>query len=218
MSEQNELLPCAHCGSTNITEKHSDPVALRWQYIQCNNCGASSMHSAYMDRAIAAWNRRVPASEPAVDRDAGIAAAEVAVTDALAVVRNEALEEAAAIVEEEVCDCCYAESEKDVAEYLATIIRAHKLAAPTAPAVPAAPLVAPQGALASPDDAKRLMFAMQDIDGFGCIEMDKYDYAIRAMEASKHDEITPEHELQGVRDLIDAAMRATGTDTSQGDA
>lgn len=62
-SQSDELLPCPFCGGTDIAQKHGDPVALRWQYIQCHGCGASSIQSAHMYRAIAAWNRRA-ASAP----------------------------------------------------------------------------------------------------------------------------------------------------------
>ncbi len=76
------LLPCAHCGSDDIAEKHGDPVGLRWQYIQCNNCGASSIQSAHMYRAIAAWNRR--ATTPSPEAPAG-----EAVTPSLRLIGNQ---------------------------------------------------------------------------------------------------------------------------------
>jgi hypothetical protein len=57
-------------------------------------------------------------------------------------------------------------------------------------------------------DADRLMFAMQDIDGFVSVEWDKHDYAIHFAEANGRDEPTLADELEGVRMMIDAALQA----------
>ena len=62
------------------------------------------------------------------------------------------------------------------------------------------------------EDAERLAFAMQDIDGFVGVEPDKYDFAMRVAIEMGHDEPTREDELEGLRRLIDAARSgATGT-------
>lgn len=59
-------------------------------------------------------------------------------------------------------------------------------------------------------DTKRLMFAMQDIDGFLSVKQDKYDLAVVVMEERGLDEPDWECELEGVRRLIDKAI---GTST-----
>lgn len=65
-------------------------------------------------------------------------------------------------------------------------------------------------------DAKRLMFAMQDIDGFVGIKQDKYDLAVVVMEERGLDEPDEECELEGVRRLIDKAIqRAAQLDGGQ---
>jgi hypothetical protein len=57
-------------------------------------------------------------------------------------------------------------------------------------------------------DAKRLMFAMKDIDGFTTVEWDKYDYASHFASENGRDEPNEWDELMGVRMMIDAAMIA----------
>lgn len=57
-------------------------------------------------------------------------------------------------------------------------------------------------------DAARLMFAMQDFDGFVGVKKDKYDFAIECAEENGRDEPTSEDEINGVRRLIDAAIAA----------
>lgn len=64
-------------------------------------------------------------------------------------------------------------------------------------------------------DAKRLMFAMQDVDGFGSVKQDKYDLAVVAMEERALDEPDWECELEGVRRLIDKAMSAPSHTTNK---
>ena len=61
----------------------------------------------------------------------------------------------------------------------------------------------------SKKDAERLIFAMQDIDGFGAVALDKYDYAMHFAHCNGRDEPTKEDELIGLRALIDAAITAT---------
>ena len=56
------------------------------------------------------------------------------------------------------------------------------------------------------DDSKRLMFAMQDIDGFVSVKQDKYDLAVVVMEERGLDEPDWKCEIEGVRRLIDKAM------------
>ncbi len=56
-------------------------------------------------------------------------------------------------------------------------------------------------------DTKRLAFLMQEIDGFGNVLRDRYDYATEVSEEEGHDEITESDELEGFRRLIDAAMK-----------
>lgn len=68
-----------------------------------------------------------------------------------------------------------------------------------------------RGRVASSDsaaDAERLRFAMQDIDGFGELVMDKYDYAIQIAEQNGRDVPSADDELNGIRMLIDTAMSA----------
>ena len=79
----------------------------------------------------------------------------------------------------------------------------------SADAVPA------QGVPSERDDAERLRFAMQDIDGFGDISMDKYDYAILEAEANGRDEPNADDELNGIRQLCDAAILATNSQTQE---
>lgn len=57
-------------------------------------------------------------------------------------------------------------------------------------------------------DAARLLFAMQDFDGFVGVKMDKYDYAIEVATENGREEPTATDELNGVRRLIDAALAA----------
>lgn len=66
-----------------------------------------------------------------------------------------------------------------------------------------------------PTDAKRLMFAMQDVDGFGSLKQDKYDLAVVVMEERGLDEPDWECELEGVRRLIDMAMTAPSHTTNK---
>jgi hypothetical protein len=54
-------------------------------------------------------------------------------------------------------------------------------------------------------DAERLMFSFE-ADGFGCIEKDKYDFAIEVAAENMREVPTKEDELNGVRRLIDAAI------------
>lgn len=57
-------------------------------------------------------------------------------------------------------------------------------------------------------DAVRLMFVMQDIDGFEGIARDKYDYAQSCATENGRDEPIEADELNGLRRLIDAALAA----------
>lgn len=56
-------------------------------------------------------------------------------------------------------------------------------------------------------DAERLRFAMQDIDGFGGVVADKYDFAMQIAYERGNDEPTKADELDGIRELIDTAMQ-----------
>jgi hypothetical protein len=49
---------------------------------------------------------------------------------------------------------------------------------------------------------------MQEIDGFGNVEKDRYCYATDVAEEEGHEEITKSDELEGFRRLIDAAIKA----------
>lgn len=55
-------------------------------------------------------------------------------------------------------------------------------------------------------DSKRLMFACE-FDGYTTVEKDRYDYAIESMKENGRDEANEEDELNGLRRLIDAAMK-----------
>ncbi|MHA6684457.1 Lar family restriction alleviation protein [Mesorhizobium sp. A556] len=60
-----ELLPCPHCGSAHITDRH----VRDGRQMFCINCGASAVPAYYgpnndtMERATAAWNRRAPSQD-----------------------------------------------------------------------------------------------------------------------------------------------------------
>jgi len=55
-------------------------------------------------------------------------------------------------------------------------------------------------------DAERLVYAMQEIDGFACLDADKYEYV--QDEATRHNRAEPNDEdtLNGIRRMIDDAM------------
>ncbi|WP_423933250.1 hypothetical protein [Comamonas sp. 23] len=69
-------------------------------------------------------------------------------------------------------------------------------------------MAAPQAQPADALDAARLMFVMQDADGFVNVEKDKYDFAIECAGEAGREEPTEADELNGVRRLLDAAMAA----------
>lgn len=56
-------------------------------------------------------------------------------------------------------------------------------------------------------DTTRLSFLMQEIDGFGNVEKDRFYYASEVAEEEGHEEITDSDELEGFRRLIDAAIK-----------
>jgi len=58
-------------------------------------------------------------------------------------------------------------------------------------------------------DTKRLAFLMQEIDGFGNVGKDRYEYATDVAKENGHDEPTRLDELEGFRRLIDEAMKAS---------
>gem|GEM_PF-1169464 len=68
--------------------------------------------------------------------------------------------------------------------------------------------VAPQAQPADALDAARLMFLMDETDGFVIVEKDKYDFAIECAVEAGREEPTAADELNGVRRLLDAAMAA----------
>ncbi len=67
---------------------------------------------------------------------------------------------------------------------------------------------APQAQPADALDAARLMFLMDETDGFVIVEKDKYDFAIECAVEAGREEPTAADELNGVRRLLDAAMAA----------
>lgn len=64
-------------------------------------------------------------------------------------------------------------------------------------------------------DAKRLVFVMQDIDGFVNVTQDKYDLTVLAMEERSINEPNWECELEGIRRLIDKAMSTPSHTTNK---
>ena len=65
-----KLLSCPFCGG-EAREMQGDPIELRWLYVRCLKCGASSKPSAYGERASASWNIRAPVPD-LVSREAVI--------------------------------------------------------------------------------------------------------------------------------------------------
>ena len=57
------------------------------------------------------------------------------------------------------------------------------------------------------EDAERLLYMSQDMDGFVHVERDKYEYAIECMQEAGRSEPTPDDELNGLRRMIDAARK-----------
>lgn len=55
-------------------------------------------------------------------------------------------------------------------------------------------------------DADHILFACE-FDGYTTVQKDKYDYAIDCMEEAGRDEPNSEDELNGLRRLIDDAMK-----------
>ena len=108
------------------------------------------------------------------------------------------------VVSKETAEACAKQWRSQSREYKVEVISVY--AAPQ-------PAAAPSGDVAQYDDSKkdaeRLIFAMQDIDGFGGVAWDKYDYAMHFAHCNGRDEPTKEDELIGVRALIDAAITAT---------
>ncbi|MFZ2172345.1 MAG: hypothetical protein WAW61_22255 [Methylococcaceae bacterium] len=56
-------------------------------------------------------------------------------------------------------------------------------------------------------DTTRLAFLMKEIDAFGNVKKDRFDYAAEVAEEEGHNEITEQDELEGFRRLIDASIR-----------
>lgn len=57
------------------------------------------------------------------------------------------------------------------------------------------------------EDAERLLYMSQDMDGFVHVGRDKYEYAIECMQEAGRSEPTADDELNGLRRMIDAARK-----------
>ena len=57
------------------------------------------------------------------------------------------------------------------------------------------------------EDAERLLYMSQDMDGFVHVERDKYEYAIECMQEAGRSKPTSDDELNGLRRMIDAARK-----------
>jgi hypothetical protein len=64
-------------------------------------------------------------------------------------------------------------------------------------------------------DTKRLMYLMNQIEGFGNVKNDRYDFASICAAKNGRDEPTMEDDLSGFRKLIDCAIEADELESEQ---
>jgi Lar family restriction alleviation protein len=223
MSEQ--LKGCPFCGG----EAQTDFIEGESYIIECYACDARTGAQDSADDAIAAWNRRAPASEPAVDRTL-LKPMQSEEDEELGIVRQWYFDCNGHYIDVALDDGKYSIFFKDRARKGEAWLDQADDVTPAAPAVPAAPLVAknfedrmneaalkpfpfawrpdlaPQGAQASPvlDDAdiETVWLTMPGGPNGWLRSFGYLDFA------------------QAIEELVLERLseRATGTDTSQGDA
>lgn len=68
MQNKLELLPCPFClGDASISEAWANNGTVEEKYIECIECGASSMPTVLLSTTVTAWNRREPKQTPSTE-------------------------------------------------------------------------------------------------------------------------------------------------------